>query len=49
METDTLGYIIGKIISQITLDKPFSDYMTPEDSISFKCEIDLWYLRAFFF
>ncbi len=53
IETDVLGYTIGGVLSQITLDnldQPSSNYMTHKnvDPISSKSEIGLWHPIAFF-
>ena len=49
IETDALEYTIGKVLSEITLDQPFSNHMIYEnlDPIS-KSKIGQWHLIAFF-
>ncbi len=49
IKRDTLGYAIGGILSQMTLDQHFSGHMTHKDPISSKSKIDQWYSVVFFF
>lgn len=39
---------ISRVLSQITLDQYFSNYMTYEDSVSLKSGIGQWNLIVFF-
>ncbi len=41
IETNALGYVIGEVLSQITLDRPFSNHVTHKnlESDFFKSEI----------
>ncbi len=48
IETNTLGYIIGRVLSQMTSDQPFSGHVTHKDQNSSKSEIGQWLLVAFF-
>ena len=47
IETDTLGYAIGKIFSQLTLDQLSSNHVTYENHFS-KSKIGQWHPVAFF-
>lgn len=48
IQTDMLGYIIGRFLSQITLNKHFSNPMTYKDSNFSKFEPSSYYLLVFF-
>lgn len=48
IETDLLGYVIGDVLSQMTLDQHFSNPMPYEDPISTRSDISLWHLVTFF-
>ncbi len=48
IETDTLGYAIGGVLSQMILDQHFSGHMTHKDPILSMSKIGQWYLVAFF-
>ncbi len=48
IETDALGYAIGGVLSQITLDQNSSSHVTHKDRISSKSDIGQWHPVAFF-
>lgn len=48
IDMNGLGYVIGGVSSQISLDQHSSNYMTYQNSNSSKSEINQWYFLVYF-
>lgn len=48
IETDVLGYAIGRVLNQMISDQHFSNYITYKYSIFFKAKIDQSHLLVLF-